>query len=268
MGRIPPPTFAPRDLGPPPLRQRAPLPPAREPAPEPGQFGEVLLCLCAGAALAVVLSLLLPRPFAWVLCAIPHEMGHATVGCLLGLPSTPAISLRGEAWTGHGAFRPWLAVACPVVLGAAALLLRERRGAMLGLGAAALLLPVLAFSRAGEVLTIAGGHLAELSFAACAYAVVVTGGRTGSRAERIAGAVAGAIVQFANLRLCFGLMTSAAARATYAGNGSLGIKNDYLRLSQDVFGCRLETVGFAMLLVGLCALPLGLWAGHLRRHGG
>ena len=51
-------------------------------------------------------------------------MGHATVGCLLGHPSTPAISLAGHAWTGIADLRPWLvwlmALAAAAGAGAAA----------------------------------------------------------------------------------------------------------------------------------------------------
>ena len=38
----------------------------------------------------------------------PHEMGHATLGCLFGRPSAPAVSLAGEAWAGIGDRRTWL----------------------------------------------------------------------------------------------------------------------------------------------------------------
>ncbi|MGE3172250.1 MAG: hypothetical protein AB7O97_06450 [Planctomycetota bacterium] len=219
-----------------------------------------------GIALAWPLTLVLPSMFSWVLCAIPHEMGHATVGCLLGHPSAPAISLRGEAWTGIAAQRGWLVWTMALLaLGGGALCLRRRRTvAAIALGATALLLPALALSRAADVAITLGGHLGELAFATYCFALAWTGGRTDTPQERTAAAMAGAIVQARNVQLCFGLMTSPAARAHYAGNGSLGIKNDYLVLAQDLWHCRLETVAALMLLVALLPLPIGVLAGWLR----
>jgi hypothetical protein len=192
-------------------------------------------------------------------------MGHSTIGCLLGLPSAPAISLTGHAWTGHLQFQPWLVVFFVLALLGAAVTARRRPRLAATLGGAALLLPLCAFTIISEVLTLAGGHLGELLFAGYCFHHVVVGGKTGSQAERSAFAMAGMLVQFTNLRLTFGLLTSAAARAVYAGNGSLGQRNDFVRLSQDVFHCRLESVAFVMLLLSLLPLPLGLLLGCWRR---
>lgn len=227
-------------------------------------WSHILQWLALGAVAGIVATALLPCRFTWLLCALPHEMGHATVGCLLGLPSTPAVSLAGHAWTGHGEFRLWLALLWPPLFAGFAWAFRERRALAVTLASLAVVLPLFAFTRFGSVLTIAGGHLGELAFAGYCFHHVVVGGKTGSAQERSAFAMLGGILLAANVRLTFGLMTDAAARALYGTNGSLGLKNDYLRLAEDVLGCRLETVAFAMLAVALLPLPLGILIGRWR----
>lgn len=222
------------------------------------------LPLGLGLGVAFLLHALLPCMFAWFLAAIPHEMGHATVGCLLGRPSAPAISLAGHAWTGIQNQVPalvWLYVAG---LAGAAWWQRAHvlRAALLG--GAALVLPLVAFTGLAEIAIAAAGHLGELAFAAWCYATCWRGGYTGTLQERIAGATAGALLQFQNLRLCWGLLTDAGARELYASNGSLGLKNDYLVLAEDLCHCHLQSVAMLMFVVALAALPLGLLAGWLR----
>ena len=221
--------------------------------------------LAAGIAAAAALQPLLPGMFAWFLAAIPHELGHATFGCLLGRPAAPAISLAGHAWTGiqerHDALVWLLALAC----GAAAWWQGAHRGRCLAFAAAAVLLPAIAFTGTAEIAIAAGGHLGELAFAAWCYAVARTGGYTGALQERIAGAFAGAMLQWGNLRLCLGLLTDAGARAHYEGSGSLGLKNDYLVLAEDLCGCRLQSVALLMFVVSLLALPAGLLLARWQR---
>jgi hypothetical protein len=220
----------------------------------------------AGFATAFLAGFVLPANFTWFLCALPHEMGHATVGCLLGHPSAPAISLRGEAWTGIAELRPWLVWTNALLCAVAAAVLRRHRAACIALGATAVLIPLLAFATAADVLISAGGHLAELAFATWCFSMAWTGGRTGTPQERTACAMAGALVQFANLRLCSGLLTSHAARDHYAHNGSLGIKNDYLVLAEDLLHCRLTSVALVMFVLALLPLPLGLALGWWRER--
>ncbi|MBK9129668.1 MAG: hypothetical protein IPM13_18065, partial [Phycisphaerales bacterium] len=233
-------------------------PPGRStsPAPEPLDLGWRFLAL--GLVLAWGSGFVLPGSFTWFLAAIPHEMGHATVGCLLGHPSAPAISLRGEAWTGIAEQRPFLVWAIALIAAACAYGMRHRTGVALGLGALALLVPAIAFNEVGEAAILVAGHGGELAFATYCFYLAVTGGRTGTPQERTASAMAGALLQFVNLKLCVGLIVSAEAREWYATNGSVGLVNDYLRLANDVFGCSLQAVAGAMLLVGILPLPLGV----------
>lgn len=239
-------------------------PPGRRPAPasdrDPVDLGWRWLGI--GFAAALVSGFVLPANFTWFLAAIPHEMGHATIGCLLGHPSAPAISLRGEAWTGVGEQRPFLVWLIVLAAMGAAWALRHAKAAAVSLGALALLVPCLAFTSAGEAAITVAGHGAELAFAAYCFYLAVTGGRTGTPQERIASAMAGALLQCSNLKLCFGLVFRAEARAEYASNGSLGLTNDYLRLADEVFGCSLQAVAAMMLVVALLPLPVGVFLGR------
>lgn len=232
------------------------------PAPEPLDLGWRFLAL--GLICAWASGLVLPGNFTWFLAAIPHEMGHATVGCLLGHPSAPAISLRGEAWTGIAEQRPFLVWAVVMITAACAYGMRHRLGVAIGLGAVALLVPVIAFNQAGEAAILVAGHGGELAFATYCFYLAVTGGRTGTPQERTASAMAGALLQFVNLKLCAGLIVSEEARAWYATNGSVGLVNDYLRLADDVFGCSLQAVAGLMLFVAILPLPLGVLLGWRR----
>lgn len=223
--------------------------------------------LAAGIAAAWALGFVLPGMFAWFLAAIPHEMGHATVGCLLGRPSAPAISLAGHAWTGIGERRDALVWVMAIALAIAAYVQRERLHRCVPLAVMALFVPMVAFASTAEVLIAAGGHVGELVFAAYCYAICWSGGRTGTPAERGAGAMAGALLQHGNITLCWGLMHDAAARDLYANNGSLGMKNDYLVLAEDLCNCGLGKVAGIMLVLSVLALPLGIGWGVLQeRH--
>lgn len=241
------------------------LPPPAPPAGEPDEAPPRWRFLALGLGLAWVATFVLPANYVWFLCALPHEMGHATLGCLLGHPSAPAIALHGEAWAGIGELRPWLVwLLAAAGAGGGALLLRERRPvAAAACFALAVLIPSLAFTAVADVLISAGGHLGELAFAAWCYHVCFSGGYTGTAQERTAGALAGALVQAQALRLGHGLATDLGAREFYATNGSLGLKNDLLVLAEDLLHCRLETVAGCLVVIAVLVLPLGIAWGHL-----
>lgn len=243
-------------------RPAAPLPPAPPPPLEPPTRWR---WLGLGCVLAWVFAAVFPSMFTWFLCAIPHEMGHATVGCLLGRPSAPAISLGGHAWTGIADREASVVALVALGFATAAFVAfrRGRRALAASAGALAIALPLLAYAELAEVLISVGGHVGELAFAGYCFALAWTGGKTDTPQERTACAFAGALVQAVNLKLCFGLMTSQPARNHYGSNGSLGLKNDYLVLAEDLLHCKLQGVAGAMLLAGLAipvaGLCLGMW---------
>lgn len=274
---MPPPPYVPK----PPIRRSRPgspppMPGHRQPAYEVSLpevaggegFAARWRWLLLGCALAACGSFFLPCRFEWFFRAIPHEMGHATIGVLLGHPSAPAIHLAGHAWAGIGEFRPWLSWAVAVVLALVAFGLRGRPFAALALGALALALPFVARSDLADVLIAAGGHLGELAFAAFCYALCWSGGYTGEAKERVASAMAGALLQTGNLRMLWGLIHDPAAQAHYQTSGSLGLKNDYLVLAEDLCHCRLEQVAAFMLVPAVLALPAGILWGIVRERAG
>jgi hypothetical protein len=251
----PAPPAAPRVLGVPAHRQ-AP----DQPNPEP-LATSAWPWLVLGLAAAWLLQPWLPANFTWLLSALPHEMGHATAGCLLGRPSAPAIALHGEAWTGIAERQNWLCWLLAASATATAFAVRARRGiAGLVLGLA-VVLPVLAYRPAAEVVIAAAGHAGELLFAAYCFATAWSGGRTDTPAERLAAAFAGGLLQATNLRLGHGLHSDDGARAFYATNGSLGLKNDLLVLAEDLCHCRLETAAAWLVAAAVLSLPLGIAAG-------
>lgn len=224
--------------------------------------------LVAGLLAAGLGTFVLPCMFVWVLAAIPHEMGHATVGCLFGRPSAPAISLAGHAWAGIGDVRPWLAWAIVLALLGAAVAQRAEPRRAVPLALLGLLLPFVGQGPLSQVVIAAAGHLGELAFAAYCYMLCWSGGRTGTPAERIAGAWVGGLLQARNLDLCWGLLHDPAVRAHYETSGSLGLKNDYLVIAEDLCLCPLSAVVGWMLVPAMLALPLGLWWGAVRARNG
>lgn len=236
-----------------------PPPPTDEP-PTPPRWR----WLAVGLAAAWLSGFVLPRNFTWFLCALPHEMGHASIGCLLGRPSTPAIALHGEAWAGIAELQPWLVWVMALAAAGLAAHQRRRLTVAVPLALLALAVPLLAFSRGADLLIAAGGHLGELAFATWCFTMAWTGGRTGTPQERAACAMAGGLVQFTVLRLGFGLWTDVAARSLYEQNGSLGLKNDLLVIAEDLLACRLQPVAMLMFVAALLPLPLGLWIGSRR----
>ena len=184
-------------------RDDAPLPAQPSDAEHSPRWPWLLL----GIAAAGLSHLLLPGNFRWFLAAIPHELGHATIGCLFGRPSAPAISLAGEAWTGIGEQQAWLVWSITITCATFAFHLRQRRLPAIALAITALALPAIAFTDLSQILIAGGGHLGELAFAAFCYSLCWNGGYTGTHQERIASAMAGALLQFGNLRLAFGLLT-------------------------------------------------------------
>ena len=93
----------------------------------------------------------------------------------------------------------------------------------------------------------------------------LTGGFTSSSGERALYGVLGWALLARNVRLAFGIATSAAARAEYRANVSFGVPNDYVRVAEDLLECSLASVGVGMTLLGVAALPLVFWLARGRR---
>ncbi len=246
------------------LLRRAPRPAARPTVPAPSASGTVersarlepWLFLGLGLATAPIFAWTpLLRSMGWFLASLVHEMGHAALAWLCGMPAVPAISPGGHAAAVHGPQSLGLALTITAVLAAAAWRGLAGRARWVALVLVLVGHPLVAFSPAGEALHLLAGHAGELLFATLCLWKALDGGFTDSRLERALYGTVGWYLLGRNASLCWGLIHSARARAHYRSNGSFGLTNDYLRLAQDVLGWRLESVAMAMLLASLLVLP-------------
>lgn len=236
--------------------------------PLPGEdLREIIAHMTLGLCCA---PLLLWAPFfstmGWFLGALFHEVGHSVVAWFFGMPAFPAIRIDGHAASVHDPQITWLAWGICLGLGALAWSQRGRPAVAVSLGVGTLLHPVFAFTWAGELLHLVGGHLGELAMATVCFWRTFEAGFTESKAERALYATVGWFLVLDHLLLAGGLAVSAGVRWKYANNGSFGLTNDYIRVSEDVLhgGLSLAGVGGVMALITLLPLPLAWW---IWRHG-
>jgi hypothetical protein len=258
------PTTAPRPIAPPPVWS-----PSGVPAPT-GElvfgFPAGLFHLAVGIPIALVIGLAGPLAYiGWFLGALVHEMGHCAVAFFFGSVAVPAIRLDGHAAAVRSCESSTIAlVVIWMAFVALAVHFRHRRGLLMTFAAAAALYPLLAFTRAQDVLHLAGGHLAELAFATLFFWRALTGGFVKSTAERPFYAalgwywMVGAIVLFGSLAF------SEASRQWYLTNGSFGLDNDFVRLAR-MFRVGLPVAALPMLLLALLPLPLAWWMARRSR---
>ncbi|PIE24220.1 MAG: hypothetical protein CSA62_05305 [Planctomycetota bacterium] len=109
--------------------------------------------------------------------------------------------------------------------------------------------------------------LGELAFATLCLIRAWTGGFTSGNTERTAYSMMGWLLIGNNVGLCWGLLTSPQARAVYANNGSFGLRNDYIRLAEDVMGSSLPSVALMMLIVAFLSPAIAFAWSYLRGEG-
>jgi hypothetical protein len=225
----------------------------------------VELAIVFGAGLVVAWAFS-SWPFArimgWFLSALCHELGHSVVAWFFGMPAYPAIRLDGHAAAIHQDQKLILVLLIQAGWIAGCWFGRHNRWLLTGSAVMAVVYPVLAFSvTARELLHLIGGHGGELVFGTVFLWRALDGGFAGSRVERILYAGLGTYLVLDHALLCFGLMTSAAARDHYAHNGSFGLTNDYLRVAHDVCYTSLTNVAFWMFVATLLPVPAAwlLW---------
>lgn len=194
----------------------------------------------------------------WFLASLVHEMGHAGFAWFCGMPAFPAIALDGHAAAMHGEQSPALVIGIALALAAVAWHKLAGRTRWIAVGIAGFLYPAFAFSSAREVLHLLAGHGGELAFATLALWKCLDGGFTRSKPERLLYGTVGWFLVGRNAFLCFGLMTSEAARAEYDTSGSFGLTNDYQRIAEDLLYWRLESVAALMLVATLLVVPLAI----------
>ena len=196
----------------------------------------------------------------WFLASLVHEMGHAGLAWLCGMPAVPAISLAGHAAAMHGEQSMLLALSVVVVLAALVWARLAGRARAIALVTLALGYPALAFTGTRDLAHLLAGHGAELLFATLCLWKTLDGGFTDSRAERLLYGTVGWTLLGKDLWLCWGLIQSAVARSEYRTSGSFGLTNDYLRVA-ELLDWKLPVVASGMLVAGCLVLPaaLGLW---------
>ena len=231
-----------------------------EPRPIEAPREGVWLTLLIGFALAPLFAAtpLLQR-MGWFLVSLVHETGHVAISWFFGQAAVPAIRLDGHAAAVHGQQATIFVVAITAGLLWLTWALRRHRVLCAIVGVVALAYPWLAMSRTKEVLFLLGGHLGEIAFGSVFLWRARGDGFTGSRAERITYAATGAYLVGQTMVLCVGLITSHAARAKYASNGSFGLTNDLLRLAHDHLLKPLPFVAGIVLVLAIAGAALGLF---------
>lgn len=216
--------------------------------------------LALGALLAPVLTFTPILQYAgWFLGSLCHETGHAAMGWLLGCPSFPAIRLDGHAAAIHQEQSKLLV---GLVIGTfVGLAWRHRgdRGRLALWIALAAIHPVLALTSAREAAFLFAGHLGELAFATYFLAQAMSGGFSGSAAERATHAMVGWFLVGRNVWLAGGLLWRESVRDWYAESGSFGLVNDYLRIAREVFASSIALPATAMLVVAVLVPPVAMW---------
>ncbi|MBL8859583.1 MAG: hypothetical protein JNL28_13835 [Planctomycetes bacterium] len=197
----------------------------------------------------------------WFIASLVHEMGHAAMAWLCGMPAIPAISPAGHAAAVHAEQQPLLVAMIGCGLAWAAWRFLNGPWRFVAIALAAVLYPLLAFTHAKDFFHLVAGHGTELTFAALCLWKTLDGGFTSSRLERALYGTLGWFLLGRNVHLCLGLMRNASARAEYHSNGSFGFTNDYIRVAEDVLSWRLESVALLMLLAALLVVPaaIGFW---------
>jgi hypothetical protein len=175
----------------------------------------------------------------WFLASLVHEMGHAALAWLCGMPAIPAISLAGHAAAVHQEQSVLLALAIACAFAAAAWHFLAGRARWIAIGLVAVLYPAVAFTT-------------------LSLWKVLDGGFTKTPVERALYGTVGWYLLGKNAFLACGLMTSSSSRATYAENGSFGLTNDLIRAAEDVLGWRLESVAFLLLVACVLVVPAAL----------
>lgn len=184
-----------------------------------------------------------------------HELGHTFVAWFFGCTAVPAIVMTVV-------FEQNRAVAALVWGGLVFLAVRYRRAPRWNLlfAGAALLYPLLAFTKAHVTAFDLGGHFAEAAFAAWAFRRVARSERP--EWERVVWAFFALYLVVRNVKLFGGVALSAAARTDYLTVAITG-QNDLVKVAATT-GLALATLAFLVVLLFL-VVPLGALVLAFRR---
>jgi hypothetical protein len=216
------------------------------------------LYLGGGALVALVLHFLTCSVFDMGVHLVAHEcLGHAAAGWIMGRFAITAIYFT--TWGEPSRFIEvliWAALA----YGTYHFKKIEEQPRAIALGIATVIYPLLAFTKANELLCIAGGHLGEIFWAAFFFYRATRGGFFQDQ-ERPLYASLGWFLWIGNVKLFFGLATSDARRVAYESVSLVeGVANDFVRVAQ-LCNSSLGRVGALMLLVSIVVPPAGALLG-------
>jgi hypothetical protein len=203
------------------------------------------------------------RTMGWFLASLTHELGHIAVAWLLGMPAFPAISLAGHAAAFHEDQMLPLVLLIAAGLGAGAFSVVRERARVVAVVLVVVPYLLFALTPLKDTLFLLAGHGGELLIAAIFLRRALTGGLTSSPVERGLYGTVGWFLVGKNVVLTVGLLFSDGARRAYEGNGSFGMRNDYLRLVDEGMGLPLPLIALGMTLVALGTVPAALFVGRL-----
>ena len=182
-----------------------------------------------------------------------------------GEPALPKISLAGHAMSAIA--EPVWIMRVAVVAGSLGLIRTylSPRGRIVAVAALAVVYPLLCWTGFGHFMILSGGHLGELIAGGLFLRRCMDGEACHHDGERAAYGMVGWFLCGQNAILSFGLAFSQNARLDYAGSGSFGLTNDYIRLADNVLGVSLGSVGLFMGVLAVL-VPLGV-VGWFYRQG-
>jgi len=214
-----------------------------------------------GWALFFSLPFYLFQTIGWFFQSVVHEMGHTLSAYFVGRFALPALRLDGHAATVH--FDQTLMLALPVwlflILASVYFWKVRSKPLLISFGSLALLYPILAFTRVQDLILLMGGHGGEMVIATVFFWRSLVPGKALDQERTLYAALAWYLWGH-NLFLNASLFLSAKSRAWYLSNGSFGLENDWVRVSQTL-GWSLPFLAFCVFLAFLAVPPLGLlWA--------
>lgn len=220
----------------------------------PGGIAYLVLGLAAAPIMNLTPGL---RRMAWFLGSLTHELGHSLAAWFCGSPAFPAIRLDGHAAAVQQPQNLFLALAVTAAIAYCAWVFRSRKALLVSFAVLVPIQALIAFTELKEIFFLLCGHVGELAFGFIFLWRAMVGGIWRIGIERFFYGMLCWFLVGRNILLFGGLVWSTETKIWYHHSGSFGLKNDYLRLAEDILDWPLERVaGFslvpAILIVPVC----------------
>jgi hypothetical protein len=200
--------------------------------------------------------------FGALITSVVHEIGHAAIAFLCGMPAVPQISIAGHPSAVHSNQSMGMVIIIGSSLAGLSLRWFEGRRRWIALGIVCIAYPAIALTPAKELLHLLSGHGAELACATGCMWAALDGGFTKFKLERLLFGSIGWYIVIRNFQLCCSLMRTSEVRDHYAHKPMFVLTNDYVRAAINVLSCPIEHVVLSMLLASLLVMPAAivLWS--------